>query len=90
MAASLPIIIAQLGALLFIGLVVQSVYRLFFSPLAKFPGPKLAALTSLYEGYYDCLKDGGGRYWAEITRMHEEYGSSPSHQPIPFHFTPKF
>ncbi|KAK0649566.1 cytochrome P450 [Cercophora newfieldiana] len=65
---------AQLGALLAIVLVTRSIYRLYFSPLAKFPGPKLAALTSLYEGYYDCFKEGGGRYHVEINRMHDKYG----------------
>ncbi|KAJ0330265.1 hypothetical protein COL5a_003325 [Colletotrichum fioriniae] len=49
-------------------------YRLFFSPLARFPGPTLAALTFGYEFYYDFFKDGGGRYWAEINRMHDVSG----------------
>ncbi|KAL8649988.1 MAG: hypothetical protein Q9226_005334, partial [Calogaya cf. arnoldii] len=39
-------------------------YRLYFSPLAKFPGPKLAALTLWYEFYFDL----------EIERMHKQYG----------------
>ncbi|KAH8883759.1 cytochrome P450 CYP682H1 [Thozetella sp. PMI_491] len=55
-------------------LVALAIYRLYLSPLAKFPGPKLAALTGAYEGYFDCLNDGGGRYYVEINRMHEKYG----------------
>lgn len=49
-----------------------AIYRLFFSPLAGFPGPKLAALTNLYEFYYDFF--GNGRYVFEIKKMHEKYG----------------
>ena len=48
-------------------------YRLYFSPLAKFPGPKLAALTLWYEFYYDVVKR--GRYTWKIAEMHERYGS---------------
>jgi hypothetical protein len=53
------------------------IYRLYFSPLSKFPGPSLAAITSAYEGYFDCFKDGGGRYYVEINRMHDLYGMLP-------------
>jgi hypothetical protein len=49
------------------------VYRLFFHPLAGFPGPKLAAATLWYETYYDVwLK---GKYVFEIKDMHKKYGT---------------
>ena len=65
-------------------------YRLYLSPVAKFPGRKLAALTFWYEFYYDVVKKGA--YVWEIKKMHEEYGSSC---PSPYgeiqcaHFSPK-
>jgi hypothetical protein len=57
-------------------LVLLAVYRLYLSPLAKFPGPKLAALTQWYEIYYDVCHKGGGQFTFEIKRMHEKYGTS--------------
>ncbi|KAL4901620.1 hypothetical protein BDW74DRAFT_170074 [Aspergillus multicolor] len=48
------------------------IYRLYFSPLAKFPGSKLAAATVWYEFYYDYWKN--GKYIFEIERMHKVYG----------------
>ncbi|KAF9886516.1 hypothetical protein FE257_011423 [Aspergillus nanangensis] len=55
---------------LYVFLVV--VYRLYLSPLARFPGPRLAAATGLYETYFQIIK--GGVYTWEIDRLHEEYG----------------
>jgi len=52
-----------------IGIVV---YRLLLHPLAKFPGRKLAALTTWYEGYYDIVHK--GRYLWQIEEMHKKYG----------------
>ncbi|KAI1483467.1 cytochrome P450 [Daldinia eschscholtzii] len=62
--------------LLFLVVAIVSVvfYRLAFHPLARFPGSVLAASTGLYEAYYQCIKDGGGRYWVEIEKMHQRYG----------------
>lgn len=49
------------------------VYRLFLHPLARFPGPKLAAFTHLHEFYYQLVQD--GMFIWEVQRMHEKYGT---------------
>ncbi|KAH7304201.1 cytochrome P450 [Stachybotrys elegans] len=41
-------------------------------PLHKFPGPKLAAASYIYEAWYDLVK--GGQYTRRIKAMHEQYG----------------
>ncbi|KAK7963611.1 hypothetical protein PG988_010585 [Apiospora saccharicola] len=43
-----------------------------FHPLHKFPGPRWAAATFLYEFWYDFVRH--GRYVNEIRKMHEVYG----------------
>lgn len=47
-------------------------YRLYFSLIARFPGPKLAALTRLCELYYEIVK--GGQYIFKTGELHEKYG----------------
>ncbi|KAJ5628200.1 hypothetical protein N7490_010428 [Penicillium lividum] len=47
-------------------------YRLVLSPLAKFPGPRLAAATRLYEIYYQLIK--GGTFTWHINDLHDTYG----------------
>lgn len=48
------------------------IYRLYFHPLAHFPGRKLAAATLWYEFYYDVVKP--GCYYREVSKMHKEFG----------------
>ena len=43
-----------------------------YHPLSRFPGPKIAAASYLYEAYYDWWLV--GRYGKVIARMHEKYG----------------
>lgn len=49
-----------------------AVYRLYFSPLAHVPGPKLAAVTTLYEFYHDCIRL--GQFVFHLNELHEQYG----------------
>lgn len=54
--------------------VLLVVYRLYLSPIAAFPGPKLAAATEWYEFYYHLVKD--GQFGRAVERMHEKYGET--------------
>ncbi|OHF03422.1 hypothetical protein CORC01_01141 [Colletotrichum orchidophilum] len=67
---------AQLAALLsslwLLYAVQLGVRRLYFSPISHVPGPRLAALTQLYEFYYDIVL--GGQYTFKIIELHRQYG----------------
>lgn len=62
-------------AILTVGYVAAVVvYRRFFHPLAKIPGPFLPAVTTLYQLYYY------GRYHKQIEKLHQEYGTQAHRQ----------
>ena len=65
-------ILLTVAVLFFLYIANGAIYRLYFSPLAKFPGRKLAALTLWYEFYYDYFRR--GKYIWEIADMHTKYG----------------
>jgi hypothetical protein len=46
-------------------------YRLTLHPLAKVPGPKIAAATSLYSAYHDICTSGLVK---SLPDMHRKYG----------------
>lgn len=49
-----------------------AIYRLYFHPLAGFPGPKLMAITQWPETYWDVFRR--GKFVFRIKEMHEKYG----------------
>lgn len=62
----------NIAALLVVYLVTLVFYRLTLHPLARFPGPKFAAVTRWYEAYYDIVRN--GHYTFKIAEMHKKYG----------------
>ena len=65
----LSLTLAGVGVLVCIALVIQ---RLYLHPLKNIPGPKLAAITSAYEFYYDCILI--GKFHFKVKELHEQYG----------------
>ncbi|KAF8455962.1 cytochrome P450 [Terfezia claveryi] len=75
-------ILLPLGLLYPICLVI---YRLYFHPLARFPGPKLAAATSWHEFYWNFVKDGQATH--KRKEWHEKYGPVVRINPNEIHIT---
>ncbi|RAL03205.1 cytochrome P450 [Aspergillus ibericus CBS 121593] len=69
--AALCTIVTAVG---FVYFVVLGIYRLTLHPLARFPGPKLAAFTYWYETYYEVFKSPGGQFLFHYHRLHDQYG----------------
>ena len=61
-----------LVCLLLVAKILHVIYRFTFHPLAKFPGPKLAAATNLFGAYYDLIE--GGNYVKHLPEWHDKYG----------------
>lgn len=67
-------IVASLLALQLAYTIYVLTSRIFLSPLRNIPGPKLAALTSWYEFYFDAIQQ--GRFVWKVRDLHSEYGLS--------------
>jgi hypothetical protein len=62
-----------LGVLAYVVFLIARVfYRLYFHPLSRFPGPRIAAATSWYEAYYEIVLK--GQYSKQISKLHDKYG----------------
>jgi hypothetical protein len=68
------VIVFYIPILFLLYAVVLAIYRLYFSPLSRFPGPKFTAASGWYEFYFDVIKHGMFVY--TIAEMHEKYGES--------------
>ena len=55
------------------GALSLAVYRVYFHPLARYPGPKFAAATYWYATYYEVWLD--GEFVDHIQFLHEKYGT---------------
>lgn len=51
-----------------------AIYRIWFHPLARFPGPRICAITFLYEIGWDYFYE--GTYVYRIEEMHDRYGEN--------------
>ncbi|KAM0148414.1 hypothetical protein ACHAPG_009990 [Botrytis cinerea] len=65
-------VVAILGTSILIYCILGVVYRLYFHPLSRFPGPLLPAVTLWSEFYYECIQS--GQYFLKIAQWHEKYG----------------
>ncbi|GFF34720.1 trichodiene oxygenase [Aspergillus udagawae] len=75
-------------AILFSVTVVRGVwviiYRLFFHPLAKVPGPLLARAFFFYSFWYNAH---GGRLYLQIEKLHQRYGPTVRISPDEIHLS---
>ncbi|KAH8670855.1 cytochrome P450 [Xylariales sp. PMI_506] len=70
LALWVPLVLKASFALLLFLWVCRCIYRLYFHPLAKFPGPRIAAISDTWHAYYFT----GGRWTTISEELHRKYG----------------
>ncbi|THV02611.1 cytochrome P450 [Dendrothele bispora CBS 962.96] len=71
-------------ALILLIVVVRALFKQFFNPLNRFPGPRLARWTRYYMAYYDVFK--GGAWIEHLQELHRLYGPVVRVAPNELHF----
>jgi hypothetical protein len=74
MDASLSLLLLPVALLTY--LVYYVSYTFYWHPLARFPGPPLAALTRLYRTYIDCSPSRS--FVHTLGQLHGKYGTIPT------------
>ena len=54
-------------------LLLYCIHAIYWSPLKDIPGPKIAAVTRLYEFYHNAIRP--YKYGEHIERLHARYGN---------------
>ena len=72
-----PFIWLSIALAVLLAFISKYIYRLTLHPLARFPGPKLAAATNLYGAYIDLGTSKS--YTKSFPALHEKYGPTPPH-----------
>lgn len=70
--SSSAMLLATFGLIWLAYQIMIATYRLYFSPIAKFPGPKLTAVSRWYEFYYEVILQ--GQFTFHIQELHKKYG----------------
>ncbi len=72
MALSYSFIFSLLLLLPIVAFVLRALYRITLHPLARFPGPKLAAVTNVYAVSYDLSPNDS--LVKHLRTLHDQYG----------------
>ncbi|KAJ4992818.1 hypothetical protein SVAN01_01522 [Stagonosporopsis vannaccii] len=60
------------------------IYNVYFHPLAEFPGPRLAATTTYWKAYVECVANRS--FCHELVSLHAQYGDVVRVGPNELHF----
>jgi len=66
-------------------LIALSIHNVYFHPLSTFPGPRLAACSTLWKAYIDCVSNTS--FVATLESLHKQHGDVVRVGPNELHFS---